>query len=163
MGEPVLTGPDRAQTSSLRLFLYCGLCPRPGWVKFPSSHSLPFLLQSKVLFSPPGQTHPFARSLAAHSPPQRPRHPAPQPRLVPLLETGSRKSKGFNSFSAAFRLSPTPRWPTPVDPGEAQLQGAETTNQQAPLPHPCNGTPPAPNSSISQRNLARDKARQVAR
>lgn len=29
-GEPVLTGPDRAQTPSLRLFLYCGLCPRPG-------------------------------------------------------------------------------------------------------------------------------------
>lgn len=34
-GELVQTGPDRAQTFSLRLFLYCGLCPRPGRGKVP--------------------------------------------------------------------------------------------------------------------------------
>lgn len=34
----------------------------------------------------------------------------------------------------------------------------QTTNQQA--PHPCNGSPAPPNSSISRRNLAWDKARE---
>lgn len=57
-GEPVLTGPDRAQTHSLRLFLYCGLCPRPGRGKVLILTLAAFPPASKVLFSPSGQTHP---------------------------------------------------------------------------------------------------------
>lgn len=145
-GEPVLTGPDRAQTHSLRLFLYCGLCPRPGRGKVLILTLAAFPPASKVLFSPSGQTHPT--SLAAHSPPRGPRHPAPQPRLVPLLETGSRMSKGFNAFSTVSHCSPTPWWPPSVTgPGEAQKQGTRTVNRvykgrdEPAKPHPCKGPP----------------------
>lgn len=121
----VLTGPRH----SVLGYFYTVVCAQgQEGEKFPSSHSLPFLLQPKVLFSPPGQTYPTPTSLAAHPLPQRPRHPAPQPRLVPLLETGSRKSKGFNSFSTASRLSLTPWWPAPVINLGAAQTGPEARN-----------------------------------
>lgn len=92
-GELVLTGPDRAQASSLRLFLYCGLCPRPGREKVPilTLPAFPPAAQGVIFSSRTDTSNP--QSLAAHPSPQRPRNPAPQPRLVPLLETGNRKSK----------------------------------------------------------------------
>lgn len=58
-GEPVLTGPDRTQTSSPRLFLYCGLCLRPGRGKSSHPHT-PCLSPALrgVIFSPQDRSIP---------------------------------------------------------------------------------------------------------
>lgn len=76
-GEPVLTGPDKAQTHSLRLFLYCGLCPRPGRGKVLIL-TLPalrprcyFLLQDRCIQHPP--------------PPPLAAHPLPPPKDPGIL------------------------------------------------------------------------------
>lgn len=81
-GEPVLTGPDRDQTSRLRIFLHCGLCPRPGRGKSPHPPCPSSLPETKVLFSPPGQKHPTLTSLAAHP-------PARDPGILPPTQTCS--------------------------------------------------------------------------
>lgn len=71
-------------------------------------------------------------------------------------------SKGFNSFSTASHLSPTPWWPPLVsDPGETQIQGTEPDNRgrkgQTGKPHSLVMSP-SPNSSGPRENLASDEA-----
>lgn len=115
--------------------------------EFASSHSLPFPSPPRCYILPTGQKYPTLLSLAAHPHHGDPGMLPPQPGLVPLLETGRRKSMGLNSF---WGFSPPLHGGHPgvINHREAQMEGVETDNwgvkrinQQAPSPS-LRGVPP---------------------